>query len=620
MALNLASGSPPWVAIAYVVAFGLVFLGERVFATIAWLDTSLAGIGAAIIVAVTAFRWVAVRSTQGDRRAIERAFALLATAGLLGLAIYWTTTESGEAKLGWAAKPTETRERLETVALVAWVTLVSIATIPTLFGERALFPMRRAAQIEWRRIRNAMGAGLALSLAVVYASLFVYSAGELDIKADYSYFQAARPSESTRKIIENLNEPLKVRAFFPQVNEVGAQVTHYLRDLQSRQPNFQLTELDRLLAPEQAKSDRVNEDGVIVLEKGTQKELIAVGTDLKKVRQKVKNLDADFQKSLLKVLRSKRVAYITVGHGELNENKGSDAAEGRTARRVRELLESQNFTVKDLGASSGLGFEVPSDAELVLVLGPAHEFASEEVATLRRYAEGHGKLFVALDPDAKVDLAPLADMFGLTLSKALLANDKVHMRRRFNDSDHSILATNRFSSHASVSTLSRIGSQPVFLLGAGSLEKKSGAPGNLNIDFALRALPDTFNDENGDFKFDEKLKERRSTYSLAAAVTRAGGDAKSEMRAFVVGDADVISDAPMTAQGNSLFFLDSVRWLAGEESFAGEMASPEDVRIEHTKQKDLLWFYGTIVGAPALVLGVGLLGTRRVRREKRKAS
>jgi hypothetical protein len=40
----------------------------------------------------------------------------------------------------------------------------------------------------------------------------------------------------------------------------------------------------------------------------------------------------------------------------------------------------------------------------------------------------------------------------------------------------------------------------------------------------------------------------------------------------------------------------------------------EDVRVEHSKQKDLVWFYTTIIGMPALVLGVGLTIARRARR------
>jgi len=37
------------------------------------------------------------------------------------------------------------------------------------------------------------------------------------------------------------------------------------------------------------------------------------------------------------------------------------------------------------------------------------------------------------------------------------------------------------------------------------------------------------------------------------------------------------------------------------------------VKIEHTKQKDLVLFYGTIFGVPSFVLLAGLLYSRRAR-------
>jgi hypothetical protein len=42
----------------------------------------------------------------------------------------------------------------------------------------------------------------------------------------------------------------------------------------------------------------------------------------------------------------------------------------------------------------------------------------------------------------------------------------------------------------------------------------------------------------------------------------------------------------------------------------------EDIKIEHTQKKDLVWFYSTIFGAPALVLGLGLTFSRRSRRPR----
>jgi hypothetical protein len=468
-----------------------------------------------------------------------------------------------------------------------------------------------------------MVGGLTLGLAVVYGALFCFVAAELDLKADFSYFHTARPSEATKKIVSSTNEKIKVVGFFPQINEVGNEVRTYLTELGRGAPNVQVELQDRLLVPQLAKDAKINDDGVILIERGTQKETLTVGTDIQAARPKLKSLDGDFQKSLLKVMREKRTAYFTVGHGELNDSQPTPQNEGRTGKGMREVLEHQNYVIKDLSSATGLGVDVPDDATLVVVLGPEHPFLPEEVASLKRYADRGGKLILCLDPDPKIDLAPLAELVGLSIAPAILANDRVHMRRRFNDSDRVILATNRFSSHPSVSTLSRMSSRPVFFLGAAALDKKPGVDGALKVDFAVRGMPDTFNDDNGNFKFDAP-NEKRNTYSLVAAVSKAvaappdGAKKRSdEMRAFVAGDVDVFSDAALGNDGNVILVTDAVHWLTGEESLAGAMTTAEDVKIEHTKQKDLIWFYGTIFGAPALVLGAGLLYTRRIRRTKK---
>jgi hypothetical protein len=465
-----------------------------------------------------------------------------------------------------------------------------------------------------------MAGGLTIALAAVYTSLFCFVASELDLKADFSYFHTARPSDSTRKIAASASDVLRVTAFFPQLNEVGGEVAGYLREVARGLPNVRVEVHDRLLVPQLAKDAKVTDDGVVVLERGAQRELLSLGTDIQIARPKLKTLDTDFQKVLLRVMRDKRTAYFTVGHGELNDAQPSGQNEGRTGKGMRELLEQQNYGARDLSAATGLGVDVPDDAAIVLVLGPEHAFLPEEVQSLRRYADRGGKLFLCLDPEAKVDLAPLADIVGVTVSPAVLANDKVHMRRRFNDSDRVILATNHFSSHAAVSTLSRVASRPVFFLGAAALDKKAGADASLKIDLAVRALPDTFADDNGNFRFDAP-SEKRSTYGLVAAVQRsvptpADGSRKrsDEMRALVIGDADAVSDAALGNDGNVLLVADAVRWLGGEESFAGAVSTTEDVRIEHTKQRDLMWFYGTIFGAPAIILGGGLFYTRRIGR------
>jgi hypothetical protein len=627
MALTEKQPAPAYGAVllpAYLVGLGLVFVGERVVQSDG-LRYALGGLGLAAVFGATAARFLLAGKAEGERRAAETALARASLGGLVALALYFATTDKAKHLLGIAAAKPDTRARIESALTVGWVGLLLVSVLPLILGELALAPMRRAAMIEARRVRTAIGAGIVLAFAAAYCSLFTYSAGELDAKADFSYFRTARASESTKKVAAAATDPITVRAFFPQFNEVGTEVMGYLRELGAASPNLKVEEHDRLLVPALAKEAKVSSDGVVVLTRGPSRETLTFGIEMKTAASKLKTLDGDFQKSLLKVLREARIAYLTLGHGELNETKsGADApAEGRTLKSLRKLIESQNYQVKDLGLTQGLATDVPADATAVFVLGPSQPFLPEEIASLKRYAERGGHLLLALDPDAKADLSALADLAGLTWSPVPLAHEKAMVARRHNKSDRGILVTNRFSSHAAVSTLSRNSARaPILFPGASSVDKAPTA-GDLKVDFAVKSLADVYEDKNGDFEMG--ADEKKAAHNLAAAVSKAvpappgyKGKDPPEYRAFVVADVDCFSDAAFGHEPNIFFAADVLRWLGGEESFAGAITNAEDVRIEHTKDKDKAWFYATIFGAPGAVLGLGLFISRR-RKPAKKA-
>jgi hypothetical protein len=732
-------GAPVWVAPLFVVGLALVYLGERVLeaSPTARLVSTALGVVAVLVSTVVRFapKW---RSAGGEQREIERLLGILSVIGASALVVYFATTETGSGWLGISGLARDTRERVLGILTVLWIVLVGVSVVPLLFAEGARLPMRRAERPELRRVKVAAASGLTLVLAAVYGALFVFAADGFDVKADYSYFKTSRPSDSTRKMAESLSEPVSVVAFYPQVNEIKNEVEAYLVELAKGVPNLKVEVVDRLLEPKRAKELRATQDGAIVLSRGSVNETLTIGIDPKVARPKLKTLDRDFQEKLLKLLRSRRVAYLTVGHGELNDGRSEDKE--RSVRIARTLLEKQNYLVKDLGLVQGLATDVPDDAGIVLVLGPKEPFAPEEIGSLERYKKRGGKLFIALEPEAIATseaeaagvspgegspqpespapppaadagaapdqppapkpgdkpaappkpgdkpaaqpkpgdkpaakpkpgdkpaappkpekpeakpgdktppgepaaqpavaandsgLSALARLVGLEWSSALLANEQQHFRRRYNDSDRTLLATNRFSSHASVSTLSRNSARAgVVAFGAGSLERGSGAVEK--VDFTVKSLPATFADANRNYQHDQA--EKLSTYNLAAAVSAPAkngakpkppekkddpkkpdqGPPPDEMRAFVVADADAVTDLVMANfVGNQVLFLDAVRWLGGEESFAGEVNTEEDVRIEHTKQKDLIWFYASIFGAPMLVGGLGFWYSRRTRR------
>ncbi|MCC6522700.1 MAG: Gldg family protein [Polyangiaceae bacterium] len=622
-----APHTSPYAAALSVVGWLLLLLGER----IAGMPV-LTALGAAAMLAAVGWRVALWVLATGDRKRPSLALFVLAVVGAVAFALCLAATAAGRQLLGIGAAKAGAQDVFGDIVGVGWLVLMLMSLLPTLLAEVALAGQHRAARVEPRRVMAAVSAGIALALAASYGALFTFAAGRADVKVDFSYFRTAKPGESTRKIVATLEDPLKVTAFFPDLNEVGAEVQKYLRDLAGGSDMIDVRVVDADLYPEEAKAANVTPrtgKGTVVVAYADQKQTFDLDVELKKAQPKLKTLDGEFQKALLAVVRPKRTAYLTVGHDELNTVK--ESAEGRGGSALKKVLEWQGYLVKDLGMAQGLGREIPDDATVVFVIGPQKPFLPEELEALEAYAGRGGRLFLALDPEGGVDQAPLARLAGLAWQKGTLCNDKYFRPLRRNDADRASIGTDRFSSHPSVSTVSQAGKQgAVFFYGAAGLDKLDAKDEAYKIDFTVKAMTGTWLDLDGNFKLD-KDAEKQSTYNLVAAVTRAvtlpegaPAGATDEMRAVVVGDAEAFADAWIVGMGqqgqvgltaNGALFGDSVRWLGGEESFIGAVETTEDVPIEHTKGSDQLWFYLCIVAVPGLVGGLGFLLARRARRE-----
>jgi hypothetical protein len=133
------------------------------------------------------------------------------------------------------------------------------------------------------------------------------------------------------------------------------------------------------------------------------------------------------------------------------------------------------------------------------------------------------------------------------------------------------------------------------------------------VTFPLRTSAEFWRDLNGDFA--RNGDEKTETVNLMAAVTLKAGD--DEGRAVIISDGDFMTNKVAPNSGNMLLFVDSLAWLIGNEDLSGEVSSEEDIAIEHSSEKDKLWFYATTfaVPAPIALLGVWVARSRRRRAE-----
>lgn len=614
----------------YLGAMVLLYLGERLVVESTLIRVGLDGLAAVGILVAVAGRLSRRRKVPAAARGVETLILSLYLLGVLALLVYLAQADFMMEKLRPAFEQARSADRYQGALTALWPVLWICAVVPLVFVELSYAQMDVAKTVEPARVRRSAGSGalLALTASLLFVASFIVE--EYDEKIDLSYFKTTRPSESSRKMVTNLSEKVQAKLFFPGTNEVLDEAMSYFKDLARESKHFTASQVDQVMEPELAKELGVSQNGTVVLVQNNQHQQISLGTKLERAKRKLKQLDSEFQTAFRKLMKQQKVAYITVGHEERSKEQ-RDGVRGSEIRDAVSWLEKLNFAVKDLGIGQGLASEVPADASLVLIPGPRKDLLPAEVEALRRYLRGGGKVMLLLDPEAGLTFEALLRPFGLRYTPVKLANDKFYVRLSYTQADRNVLFTNRFSAHPSVSTLTRNANRLVtILLGAGSLEEVPPEAGlKTRVQLTLHSMPFTWDDGNGNMVFDSG-SEKRKVYELAAAVTMpAPGAAKDtkkdkkkgkdepEMRLIVAADSDMISDGLFRNLGNGHFFLDSVKWLSGDEEIIGETSSEEDVRIVHTRKEDQLWFYLTIFAVPALVLAGGLFYTRRIRRRKR---
>jgi hypothetical protein len=651
--------STPW-WITGVLFFGLVclFAGQRALAHMDTTSTVLTGLGLLCVIGATGVRvWAFTRET-GRRRAVE-GVQLICHAGVaVALLLYF-----------FVAAKDGVEPKTHTIATVAWLVILGLSVIPLIMIETSLgfvgrdwFPVKGEkvadeAAVELFRVKEMATNGLTIALAAAFLMVTCNTMKERDVSKDVSYFKTSRPGSATVAMVNKMDAPLRVLLFFPDVNQVADEVEAYFRQLGDDTGKVVVERHDRLVSPTLAKEHKVNADGTIVLLRGepekkddkgdakkddkketgpvaSQSEKLTLPTDFTKARRdKLREFDADVQKSLMKVVRAKRVAYFSVGHGELNDPKSTGPMESQDpmarSTLLKQLMSLLNYEVKDW---DGFGKPVPDDCTILFVLGPRHELLEEELKAIDDYLGRGGALLLVLDPQSKAtNLGPLAGRLGVKFNPGTLMDDKEFMVQQHNSSDHRLILTNQFSSHASVTTLSRGGVRSgILLIESGHLEANDfmveqgkEAPKRT---WVIRSMSSAFIDLDGDREYDDG-SEKRDRYNIAAAVEDVTDkqdkeEEKAGMRAIVFADSEVFSDVllrkvPLV----QALVVDAVKWLGGEEDLAGETISEKDVLIEHTKSEDVVWFYLSLVGAPVIILGLGLSGVmwRRRRAQRRRS-
>jgi gliding motility-associatede transport system auxiliary component len=606
---KVAAGGARW-SIVWAVGMFAIFLGERMIGSGTTRTIATAG-GLLLVIGAMVMRFIRAGKAPADRRKVEQTLLALYGLGLGAVVLYgvqsdlWASAFNSPLERNWP--------KLSTVLSALWPVVWAAAAWPILLVELSNAEMARAPKVELGRIRSAMLSGFGLAATLVAAFSFAYVASERDKKVDLAYFKTSRPGEVTRRIVRNLDQPIEVAVFFPAANEVRDEVDDYLNDLAKESSQLKVSHYDFDIDPIKAKEYGVTTNGILVFLRGAKKEQLGLPKEMEGAKSALKTLDKEVQQRLLTVVRPPRTAGFTLGHGERTWERGETDTDKRVGiAMLRDGLIDQNYDVRTVNPADGLMNEVPKGITVLAIIGPRTPFQPEEYASINRFIDGGGRVLIALDPENKIDLHEVLGPLNLTFKAEPLANEVAFARRADQKvSDRANLVTSTFSSHPSVSTLTRLGPRAAVVLpGAGWVDAKKDRTSAIPVDSPIKAHFQTFVDKNGNFTFDPD--EQKRAWELAATAV------KKDARVFVIADSDWIGDEAIKIPGNSVLALDVIHWLMGDESFSGQTSTEADVKITHTRKQDVAWFYSTIFLAPALVIGAGVALTRKTRRKRRE--
>lgn len=450
---------------------------------------------------------------------------------------------------------------------------------------------------------------------------------------DWTHTQIYSLSETTKKILDGLKQPVQVTVFMvPGRSRLLPEVKELLARYQARSPKIEVEYLDpqRNLARAEA---LVKESGVrentVVFKSGDRKKYVEedkladfdyAGMGMGGGAPTVKAFKAEeaFTSAIVSVTEKRQPkVYFSKGHGEAS----TDSSErGRGYADVKQILERSNMTV---GAWDSLGKDdLPADADSIVVAGPRTAFLDPEAGALEKYLAGGGRVLLLLDPVLPGAGAPPADLgFGALLGKygIKLGNDLVvDPANALPMVGAETLLVNRYGTGPIVSALAAEG-LPVVLPLARSVTKAEKPPEGLAEAMLLETTPDGWGETNlKDLDTGLKKDAADTPGPVSLGVSLSAADEKKAAgrapRLVVVGNSRFATNGALQNGANAMLFANAVNWLAGSEKQIGiAPKTPAQTSLSLTDSQVQRLGWGAIVGLPgiAVLLGVWVWYRRR---------
>ncbi|MEB3330825.1 MAG: GldG family protein, partial [Candidatus Sericytochromatia bacterium] len=323
-----------------------------------------------------------------------------------------------------------TPERAASVA--GWLRMGGLVAMGLYVITLALLKER---EITWfiKNRNTHSGFNIAVQVAAVIGILSAvnYFGTRHHFRIDLTENKAYSLSEQSIKVVKDLKEPVTVELFVRKGDPQSTNLETLWSQYAYASDNVKIEVIDIDRNPTRAKRNKITAYGSSVISRGTQTTTITGAQE------------QDLTSAIIKVTRDgQKTVYFTVGHGEASYEKFDK--DGVT--QLKDAIEKQMYKVDQL-ALFRTG-KVPSDASVVVVLGPTKPFSPKELEALKGYIRNGGRAIVCAALQSEDNLNELTKTFGIEIRKDLVIDPAANLF-----GDLAVPVVQRFPYHAITQSL-----------------------------------------------------------------------------------------------------------------------------------------------------------------------
>lgn len=513
--------------------------------------------------------------------------------------------------------------------------------------------LRLESAAESRAVRYGSGALVLALLAAAIGVVVNIIAHRYDKRWDATASKQHTLSSQTVQVIQNLERPVQVAAFFPSESPEESAFRSLADAYEQYDADLEFEFHDPLREPFLAQQFEItNQYGTVVLTSGDATRRLETTFD-----------ESALTNALVQVTSGEsHTICVTTEHGERDPDDDYDLLGYGLAVQK---LEGQNYTVETFSMLQEGG--VPDRCEVLMVAAPQVDLLPVEREALAAWIAQGGAAFLLLEPLVATQTAADLSRYGLSLAEDLVLEDNPEARRMGLDASYVVVSPDRLDFHPITEGLQA----GVLFQTVRSVSKQQAVAEGLQVQEIARTTASAWAEtrlegqtaaepDEGDIIGDvpimatvqvqdptaiprkepdlagaaspplpavQALAAQGDTGTEPGASTPAeGADPTSEDtpaddststeggRLVVVGDADFASNQLLLQGMNQDLFLNTLAWLVGEEDQIA--VRPNEARaggLELSMAQGVLVWFLALAGIPGLAV-VGAISTWSRRR------